>query len=458
MESFGLHHGTTSNDAGTGSITERQKTKEFCAAGVVFEKPFLLNSSGQYGLFRFCIGKSVRSARLFITGRIGLESRVFSADAVKMSEPRHTATRRQVLSALKPNRISEEIRPTTRVQPSAGITVRLTTRAMACDFSVIMNPGPTEQIEAAGKALDAIHAVESWMSIYRENSHFSELNREAADHPQAIRGDMFELLQTAQKIHLGTDGAFDMATGVLTRLWRACRLEQRIPSQDEIDAALEISGMQHLSLNPQQNSVSFRTPGLLLDPGAIGKGFALDDAVLQLTQTEHAPQSFLLHGGHSSLKAIGPHNGHAGWPIGIGNPLFTEQRLGTLLLCDKAMATSGSNIQFYRHEGRRYGHILDPRTGWPVDGMLSVTVLAPSAAVADALSTAFFVMGVEKACLCCKNWPEVGAILIPFPDKGRKVSPTVIGIPDEQIVWDEDQVVHQDSSFLLKQASSDATL
>jgi thiamine biosynthesis lipoprotein len=122
------------------------------------------------------------------------------------------------------------------------------------------------------------------------------------------------------------------------------------------------------------------------------------------------------------------------------------------------MATSGSNIQFYRHEGRRYGHILDPRTGWPVDGMLSVTVLAPSAAVADALSTAFFVMGVEKACLCCKNWPEVGAILIPFPDKGRKVCPTVIGIPEDHIVWDEDQVVLQDGLSFLKQASSDATL
>ena len=386
---------------------------------------------------------------------IFLESQRRSADAVRMSEPRPTTTRRQVLSALKPARNSEEIPPKARVQPSAGITVRLTTRAMACDFSVIMNPGPTEQIEAAGKALEAIHASEAWMSIYRENSEFSGLNRYAADGPRTLRGDMFELIQTAQKIHLATDGAFDLATGALTRLWRACRQEQRIPAQIEIETALAISGMQHLTLNPRENSVAFRTPGLLLDPGAIGKGYALDDAALQLQQIEHAPQSFLLHGGHSSLKAFGPHNGHPGWPIGIGNPLFTEQRLGTLLLCDKAMATSGSNIQFYRHEGRRYGHILDPRTGWPVDGMLSVTVLAPSAAVADALSTAFFVMGVEKACLCCKNWPEVGAILIPFPDRGRKVSPTVIGIPDEQIVWDEDQVVLPDGSFVPKQDSPD---
>jgi thiamine biosynthesis lipoprotein len=105
------------------------------------------------------------------------------------------------------------------------------------------------------------------------------------------------------------------------------------------------------------------------------------------------------------------------------------------------MSTSGSNIQFFRHEGRRYGHILDPRTGWPVEGMLSVTVLADSAAVADAVSTAFFVLGVEKALLCRENLPGVGVILIPFPKHGRRVQPVVAGIPAEQIFWDEDQVV-----------------
>ncbi len=104
------------------------------------------------------------------------------------------------------------------------------------------------------------------------------------------------------------------------------------------------------------------------------------------------------------------------------------------------MATSGSNIQFYRYEGKRYGHILDPRTGWPVEGMLSVTVLAPSAAVADAVSTAFFVLGIEKAVICCENLPEVGVILIPFPEQGRKVRPHLIGIPADQIFWDLEQV------------------
>lgn len=357
-----------------------------------------------------------------------------------------STSRRELLSALNPARAFEKlesqpvlpVKP--RVQPSAGVTVRLAARMMACDFSIIMNPGPTEQIEAAGEALEIVSAIEGWLSIYRDSSELSTVNRRAGELAVHVRRELFGLLQNAIEIHRRTDGAFDMATGSLTRLWRTCRREHRIPVQSEIDSALLQAGFSHVELLPESQSIKFRQPGIVLDPGAIGKGYALDEARDWLQKHAHGPSSFLLHGGHSSLIGHGEHNGHPGWPVGIGNPLFTEKRLGTLLLCDRAMATSGSNIQFFRHEGKRYGHILDPRTGWPIDGMLSVTVLAPSAALADALSTAFFVMGVEKARLCCENWPEVGAILLPFPDKGNKVHPTVVNIREEVIVWDEDQV------------------
>lgn len=327
-----------------------------------------------------------------------------------------------------------------RIAPAAGDTVRLSTRAMACDFSVIMNPGLTNQIEAAGDALNAVHAIEEWLSIYRSSSDLSMVNRLAAEQHVTVRGDLFELLLLARKLHERTNGAFDLSCGVLTQLWRSCRQEQRIPDQTEIDAALQKSGMSFVDFDKSRNQISFSRQGLILDPGAIGKGYALDESCRMLQESEFGPKSFLIHGGHSSLKAIGGHNGHTGWPVGIGNPLFTKKRLGTLLLCNRAMATSGSNIQFFRHEGKRYGHILHPQTGWPIEGMLSVTVLAPLAAVADALSTAFFVMGVEKAVACCENWPEIGAILIPFPVQGRKVHPTVIGLEEDLIVWDQSQV------------------
>jgi len=364
-----------------------------------------------------------------------------------MPDPPPSSSRRDLFSALNPIRAIQKrdsyanSSGSLRIQPTAGITVRLSARVMACDFSVIMNPGPTEQIEAAGEALELVHAIEGWLSIYRESSELSAVNRTAAEAPVHVRQELFDFLRKAAEIHMRTDGAFDMATGSLTRIWRACRRDHRIPNQVEIDAALTQAGLKYVDLHVESQSVEFRHTGIVLDPGAIGKGYALDEASDWLARFEHAPDSFLLHGGHSSLLARGGHNGHPGWPVGIGNPLFTEKRLGTLLLCDQAMATSGSNIQFFRHEGKRYGHILDPRTGWPVDGMLSVTVLAPSAALADALSTAFFVMGVEKARRCCENWADVGAILLPFPDKGNKVQPTVVNIPEELIVWDEDQIM-----------------
>lgn len=335
---------------------------------------------------------------------------------------------------------SSDQRTAIQSAPAAGDTIRLSTRAMACDFSVIMNPGDTEQIEAAGDSLNLIHAIEDWLSIYRPGSELSLVNRIAALQPQTVRGDLFELLSLAQQLHLRTDGAFDMASGALTQLWRTCRNQQRIPTQLEINSSRQSSGMSHVVLDKNRNQVSLLSSGIMLDPGAIGKGYALDEACSCLRASEVGPKSFLIHGGHSSLCAVGGHNGHEGWPVGIGNPLFTEKRLGTVLLCDRAMATSGSNIQFFRHDGKRYGHILNPQTGWPVDGMLSVTVFAPSGAVADALSTAFFVMGVEKAVASCENWPEISAILIPFPDHGRKVRPTIVGMSRDLIFWDESQV------------------
>ncbi|MEQ9410216.1 MAG: FAD:protein FMN transferase [Fuerstiella sp.] len=324
--------------------------------------------------------------------------------------------------------------------PVGGSTIRVATRAMACEFSVIMNPGAHEQVTAVGDVLEMIHTIEGWLSVYRPNSEISRVNRLGATEPVRVERPLFELLQTAQRLSDQTDGAFDMAAGAQISLWRRCRAEDRIPSQAERDEAVCHSGARHVRLDDSSNSVSFDIAGLQLDPGAIGKGYALDEAASWLQKLDHGPDAFLVHGGHSSLVARGEHHGQPGWPVGIGNPLFTKRRLGTVLLSNSAMSTSGSNIQFFRHQGRRYGHILDPRTASPVDGMLSVTVFAESAAIADALSTAFFVLGVEKAKKCCDNLSGVGAILIPFPERGRLVTPTVIDVPSDLIFWDHDQV------------------
>lgn len=317
-----------------------------------------------------------------------------------------------------------------RTAPSAHDTIRLETHAMGCPWCVIMEPGPPQQVMQASAALDIVHALDAQLSVYREDSEVSRLNRAAADAPVEVEARLFQLLQRCRELHDDTEGAFDPAVRSLILIWRRCRQEGRVPDQSEIDVALPMSGMQHVRFDAARQSVSFLRQGLGFDFGAIGKGYAIDRGAEELER--HGMRDFLLHGGHSSLMARGEHHGQAGWPVGLKNPLFTDQHYATILLHNQALATSGSNVQYFRHQGRRYGHIVDPRTGRPSEGLLSVTVVAPTAAEADALSTAFYVMGLEKARRYCDNHPAIGAVLVP-PPSGRELEPVILNIPPDAL-------------------------
>jgi len=322
--------------------------------------------------------------------------------------------------------------------PDGGDTLRLTTRAMACDFSVIMNGGEHDNVWPASAALDLFHSLEQQLSVYRDDSEVSRLNASAADNARHVEARLFQLLVDSQQLALETEGAFDLTTNPLIELWRTCRSEARAPSDEEVTERLQCVGMHHVALDENHQTVHFTHPGVSINLGAIGKGYALDQAAELLAHEGLAVT--LLHGGHSSLLARGDHNRSGGWPVGIGNPLFTNQRLGTIVLKDQAMGTSGSNIQYFRAGGQRYGHILDPRTGWPVENTLSVTVVAPTATLADALSTAFYVMGPAAAEVYCQHHPEVGAIFIPSPRRDRRVLPQIFGIDPQQLFWDAEQI------------------
>jgi thiamine biosynthesis lipoprotein len=150
------------------------------------------------------------------------------------------------------------------------------------------------------------------------------------------------------------------------------------------------------------------------------------DRVAELLHNRWKIPAVLLQGGHSSVYAKGdPYGDESGWPIGLRHPWDRERQLGLFRLRDRALGTSAATFKHLEHEGRKLGHILDPRTGWPAEGMASVSVVAPTGAEADALSTAFFVGGVEVARRYCEKHPEIGAVLLPA---GETAQPVVLGL------------------------------
>ena len=305
--------------------------------------------------------------------------------------------------------------------------------AMACEFQVFLTADhPQCGPEAALSALDLIDQLEDQMTVYRDHSEICQINRQAARWPVEVEERLFELLERSLVLYDQTEGAFDITAGPLTRLWGFFRREGRVPGEEDIQATLANIGSRHVELDAQQQTIRFQKAGIELNLGGIGKGYALDRAAARMQS--HGIDHFLLHGGRSSVLACGakiPAAPEANpWTVGIGHPLRSDRRLGLLNLRNQAMSTSGTATQSFHHQGKRYGHILDPRTGRPAEGTLSVTVLADDAATADALSTAFYVLGPEKTEAFCDRHPEVSALVILPTKSAQQVEVLSLNMPE----------------------------
>lgn len=310
--------------------------------------------------------------------------------------------------------------------------VQLSRPAMACTFAVFLNAGQYEQgSEAALTALDRIEELEGQLTVYRDTSDVMRINRAAALADVELEPGLFDLLSLAARISQATGGAFDMTAGPLVKVWGFYKRAGGIPRVDDLRAALANVGSHHVTLDADRRTIRLERPGVELNLGAIGKGYALDRAAEVLIG--EGVYDFLLHGGQSSVLARGSHAGRRdGWIVGLADPVRPERRLAEIRLRDRALATSGASHQFFRSQGKRYGHILDPRTGWPAEGVFSSTVVAPSAAEADALSTAFYAMGVTAAEEYCSQHPEIGMVLL-HPGRGASsVEVAVAGLGEDQ--------------------------
>jgi len=273
---------------------------------------------------------------------------------------------------------------------------------MACRFEVVLPGEDARHVSAARAALDIADRLEAQLSVFRETSELSGVNRCAADQPTEVSRPLFALLQRAARIHAETGGAFDITSTPLSRCWGFLHREGRLPDSQAIADALTHVGMKLVTLDAPSKTVRFQAPGVELNLGAIGKGYALDVMAKRLRRA--GVQHALLSAGASSILAIGDDG--AGWPVHIRPRLLDGARVARLRLRDAAIATSGAGEQFVVVDGQRYGHVLDPRTGWPASGVVSATVVTRDAALADALSTAILVEGPALAEQYCERHPE----------------------------------------------------
>lgn len=298
--------------------------------------------------------------------------------------------------------------------PNEFALVRVSRRAMATDFEIALPAGSLpDPIAAAEDALDLIDALEDQMTVYRDDSEVARLNETAHSGFVHVEPRLFELFSRCAVWAHATGGAFDIATGALTKAWGFYRREGRVPPEPDLVRAMHASGFRHVVLDSERLAVKFRAPGLELNLGAVGKGYALDRAA-ELLRTKWRVRSALLHAGGSSACAIGaPPGGARGWPVKLLHPTDAGAHLGTVFVRDAGLGTSAATFQYFEYNGTKYGHVLDPRTGRPAFGTLSASALAPTAAEADALSTAAFVSGAIGTEALARLRPQAGFVVLP---------------------------------------------
>lgn len=258
-----------------------------------------------------------------------------------------------------------------------------------------------------------LEAFEAELSSYREESAISRVNRHADDAPVPLSEAGAAAVELAMGVGRLSGGAFDPTVGPLMALWGFRGGTAAVPPAQALAETLARVGLEHLIFErtPQGGTLRVDQAGVWVDLGGVAKGVAVDQLFEQLARSGVTDLMINLAG---NMRVAGrARAGRRGWRIGVRDPFARDQILGVVELTGgMAVATSGNYERFVTIDGRRYAHILDPRSGWPVEGMAGVTVLAPTAGLADALSTALFVLGAEEGAALLAHYPEVSALFV----------------------------------------------
>jgi FAD:protein FMN transferase len=271
--------------------------------------------------------------------------------------------------------------------------VELSDEAMGSTFSVVLYGDDRRQLEtAADAAFDEVHRLDRLLSNYKADSEWSEVNRTAGVRPVKLSAELFQLLSDCMAYSRQSEGAFDITVGPLMKVWGFYKGEGALPRPSEVTDALTRVGHRHVRLDAAARSIHFDRPGVELDPGGIGKGYAVDRMVEILKRT--GVHIALVSASGSSIYGMSaPPDEPAGWRITIRAPDDPDTSVADVLLKDMSLSTSGSYEKFFWADGRTYAHIIDPRTGYPAQGTASVSVLAPRTIDSEAWAKPFFING-----------------------------------------------------------------
>jgi len=256
----------------------------------------------------------------------------------------------------------------------------------------VLGEDEEELLRAVNAAFDRMAEIEAVADRYTGDSEISRMNRTAADGPVFVSDDMIEMLLMAGALSERTEGAFDITIAQLLDLWGFTN-EPRLPAPEEIEALLSSVCHSCVVVDDENMTVYYDAPDLSVDLGGIAKGYAVDEAVKVLKSL--SVTSAVINAG-GDMAVVGK-KGDVPWRIGIQHPRDSQELIAVLDIADRSVVTSGDYERFFFTDGVRYHHIIDPRTGYPAGMTMSVTVVTDNTAVADALATAYFVMGPEKA-------------------------------------------------------------
>lgn len=271
---------------------------------------------------------------------------------------------------------------------------------------------PTDDAElarsAAEQAFAAMERIEQCMSTYRAESELSQLNRAAASEAVPVSADLFTVISAALDYARLTDGAFDVTVGPAMEAWGFVSRKWRVPGAEELEHLRKIVGYELVRLDGGQHSVHFARDGVAVDLGGIAAGYAVD-AARHVLEEAGVADAMINAGG--DIYVMGGQPGQGTWNVGIRHPFDDGRLLTTIAVTNRAVATSGNANRSFMRDGVMYGHILDPRTLLPARGVVSSTVIAPTAIMADALATGVFVLGPDEGLRLLNRLPEVEGII-----------------------------------------------